>query len=473
MASLPKDHLERNAESPSQAFPVRVPLARRPMGIRETLVTARRNILELLPESATVQPIVSGKVGRRWHMVMDPAALRRILREVSEAYPKSDVTRAILHPAIGDSLFIANGAHWRWQRRAVAPAFSARNIASLAPVMSRAAEAAATRIAERIERQGGAAVIDMHREMVGTTFDIIADVTLAGDKGSRALDPEIVRRAIDDYLADAARVSLLDLFGISSRIPRPRRLWRSAAIRRMHALAGEAIALRRRHGPGAQPDLLDLLIEARDPESGRAMSDVEIRDNLLTFIVAGHETTALALAWSFYLLAFDPAVQAAARQEARDVLGGRVASHDDLPRLPLIRQVIEEAMRLYPPAAFLTRTAAQPDALLGRPILPGDAVLLPIYALHRHKLLWQRPDAFDPTRFADPRTIPPMAHLPFGDGPRVCIGARFAMTEAVIVLSTLLSRFVFEGPVGPPPKPVMVLTLHPVGGVNLRVRQPG
>ena len=454
-----------------EALPVRVPLARRPMGIRETLATARRNVLELVPESATVQPIVSGRVGRRWHMVMDPGALRTILRERPGDYPKSDITRAILQPAIGDSLFIANGAHWRWQRRAAAPAFNARHIAALAPVMSRAAEASAARIAAEIERQGGEAVIDMHEEMVAATFDIIASVTLAGEDGSRTLAPAIVRKAINDYLAAAARVSLLDLLGISSRIPRPGRLFRSGAIRRMHALAEEAIARRRRRGPLPEPDLLDLLIAARDAETGRAMNDIEIRDNLLTFIVAGHETTALALAWSFYLLAFDERVTTRAATEARSVLAGRVAGHDDLPRLGFVRQVIEEALRLYPPAAFLTRTAARHDTLLGRLVRAGDAIILPIYALHRHRLLWERPDAFDPDRFAPGHPIVPMSHLPFGDGPRVCIGARFAMTEAVIILATLLDRFHIAGLAGPPPRPVMILTLHPVGGVLLRMRK--
>jgi cytochrome P450 len=199
------------------------------------------------------------------------------------------------------------------------------------------------------------------------------------------------------------------------------------------------------------------------------MSTSELRDNLLTFIVAGHETTALTLSWSLYLCAFDQAVQEAARAEAQGVLGGRAATAADVPALPLIRRIVDEALRLYPPAAFLARTAREADLLMGREVRPGDTVILPIYALHRHHALWPDPDRFDPSRFADPRAIDRFAYLPFGDGPRVCIGASFALQEAVIILATLLARFRFTRVPGRDPKPVMILTLRPEGGVWLNV----
>lgn len=441
-------------------IPARVALATQPLGILASLVTARRNLLELIPEIATRQPIVSGRTGARWHMVMDPPSLRHILKEAVEDYPKSDVTKLILQPAIGQSLFIAEGAHWHWQRRAAAPAFAPRNLAALAPVMTAAAE----RAADRVAAQAGG-VADLHQEMVTATFEVISDVTFTGDEG---FDRASVHHAIDAYIAQTARLSLLDILGAPMWVPRPGRLFSGQAMRSMKQLADDAIAARRRAGHRPVPDLLDMLVDAADPETGRRMTPAEARDNLLAFIVAGHETTALALAWALYLCAFDAGVQDRARAEAQAVLGDRPATAADLSALPFIRQVIDEALRLYPPAAFLSRTARKADRLCGREIQPGDTVMLPIYALHRHHQLWPDPDRFDPDRFAPGASFDRFAYLPFGAGPRICIGANFALQEAVIILATLLARFRFLPVPGQLPKPVLILTLRPEGGIRLR-----
>ncbi|GAB4391068.1 cytochrome P450 [Albidovulum sp.] len=447
--------------APQTRLPVQVPLATRPLGIWDSLRTGRRNLLELIPEIATRQPMISGRTVKRWHMVMDPEANRHILKDAVEDYPKSDVTKMILSPAIGRSLFIAEGAHWRWQRRAAAPAFSARHVQALAPVMTAAAERAAARIGQQAGRAA-----DLFEEMVATTFEVISDVTFSGDD---AFDRKAVHRAINDYIDGTARVSLLDIIGAPAWVPRPSRLVSGPIMRAMKAMADRAIESRRHRGPRPVPDLLDLLLEAADPETGRRMTTAELRDNLLTFIVAGHETTALSLAWALYLIAHDPAVQDRARTEAQAALGGRAAVAGDLDRLPLCRRIVDESLRLYPPAAFLSRTARRHDLILGREIRPGDTVMLPIYALHRHHALWRDPDRFDPDRFATPEAIDRFAYLPFGGGPRICIGASFALQEAVIILATLLARFRFAPVPGREPKPVLILTLRPVGGVWLEV----
>jgi cytochrome P450 len=418
-------------------------------------------VLELIPEIATRQPMVSGRTVKRWHMVADPGALRRILRDRPEDYPKSVVTKLILEPAIGDSLFVAEGAQWLWQRRAAAPVFSQRNVAALAPVMT----AAADRASDRLAAADGRAA-DLYAEMVAATFEVISDVTFSDNEG---FDRAAVHRAIEGYIAQTAKVSFLDIIGAPAWVPRPGRLIAGAAMRDMKRLADGSIDRRRAEGARPVPDLLDLLLEGEDPKTGRRMNTSELRDNLLTFIVAGHETTALTLAWSLYLCAFDEAVQAEAQAEARGVLGGRAATAADLPALPRVRRIVDEALRLYPPAAFLSRTARAADELCGREIRPGDTVILPIYALHRHHRLWPDPDRFDPGRFADPKAIDRFAYLPFGDGPRICIGASFALQEAVIILATLLSRFRFAAIPGKAPKPVMILTLRPEGGVWLSV----
>jgi cytochrome P450 len=394
-------------------------------------------------------------------MVMDPEALKRILRDRVDDYPKSMVTKLILGPAIGESLFVAEGEHWKWQRRAASPVFTRRNVAALAPVMSHAAERSAARIAAQVGR--GA---DVFAEMVTATFEVISDVTFSDGAG---FDRETVHRAIETYIGQTAKVSLLDILGAPPWVPRLHRLIGSTGISEMKQVADRAIETRRAEGAKPVPDLLDLLLRAQDPATARQMNTAELRDNLLTFIVAGHETTALTLAWALYLSAFDPAVQEAARDEARAALQGRAATAEDLPNLPLTRQIVDEALRLYPPAAFLSRTAQARDTLLGREVRKGDTVILPIYALHRHHALWQDPDAFRPARFDGRAKVDRFAYLPFGDGPRICIGASFALQEAVIILATLLSRFRFIRIPGRDPKPVMILTLRPQGGVWLRV----
>ena len=451
--------------------PARVPLGVEPLGIWGSFRAGRRNVLELIPEIATRVPILSGTTGKRWHMLMDPDGLRHVLRDAVDDYPKSTVTKLILGPAIGNSMFVAEGAEWKWQRRTAAPVFGHRNIAALAPVMT----AAATRAADRFARAAGSATgggraIDAFDEMVTATFEVISDVTLSGGQGSDGgFDRASVHKAIEDYIGQSAKLSVLDIMGAPAWVPRPGRMFAGATMRQMKATADRAILDRKSRGPQPIPDLLDLLIAGEDPASGRRMTVDELRDNLLTFIVAGHETTALTLAWSLYLCAFDPAVQTAARAEAQAALGTRAATTTDIPNLPLIRRIVDEALRLYPPAAFLARTAQKPDSLLGRDIRPNDTIILPIYALHRHHLLWKAPDAFDPDRFLTPPTR--FSYLPFGDGPRICIGASFALQEAVIILATLLARFKFNLIPGKAPAPVMILTLRPQGGVWLGVEQ--
>ncbi|MBV49682.1 cytochrome P450 [Sulfitobacter sp.] len=441
-------------------LPVRVPLVTEPWGILKSLSMARRNILSIIPQIATTQPMVSGKTGKRWHMVMDPTAIRAILLDRLDDYPKSLVTKNLLKPAIGDSLFIAEGAHWRWQRRAAAPAFSHRNVLNLAPIMTAAAERSCGRVA-----QAGPRAIDFLGEMVTTTFDVISDVTFSGDD---TFDRNAVHGAIDDYIAEAGKISLFDILGFPDWVPRPGRIMSGKALREMKQVADRAIDDRSRRGNTGTPDLLDLLLQGEDPKTKRRMNTAELRDNLLTFIVAGHETTALTLAWSLYLMGFDQTTQEKARTEAQSVLQGRAATGSDIDNLPYIRQIIEEALRLYPPAGIISRSARRPDTLGGREIRTGDTVMIPIYALGRNKLLWDDPDAFRPERFDDRKNIDRYAYLPFGDGPRICIGASFALQEAVIILATLLSRFRFTPVPGKDPEPVMILTLRPEGGVWLK-----
>ena len=336
---------------------------------------------------------------------------------------------------------------------------------ALAPVMTAAAEHALTRLTAATAP--GAAPVNVLDETVAATFEVIANVTLSGGAG---IDRADVHTTLDAYIAQTAKVSLLDMLNLPGWIPRPGRMTSRSILRRMRRSTDLAIDARAARGKGqGPPDLLDLLLDAHDPETDRSMTREELRDNLLTFIVAGHETTALTLAWALYLCAFDPAVQDRAAAEAQAVLGDRAATADDLDHLPYITRVVNETLRLYPAAAFLSRTAQVHDRLCGREVLPRDTVMLPIYALHRHRLLWDNPDSFDPDRFLTPPDR--YAFLPFGAGPRICIGASFAMQEAVIILATLLAKLRFTRVAGRDPTPRMILTLRPQGGVWLQIHR--
>jgi cytochrome P450 len=304
-------------------------------------------------------------------------------------------------------------------------------------------------------------------EMVTTTFDVISDVTFSGDEG---FDRDAVHGAIDAYISEAGKISLFDILGMPDWVPRPGRMLSAGGVKEMKQVADTAIEARAKRESSGVPDLLDLLLAGEDPETQRKMTVAELRDNLLTFIVAGHETTALTLSWALYLMAFDQDAQDKARAEINSVVQGGVATGADVENLPYVRQVIDEALRLYPPAGMVSRTALAQDELCGREIRPGDTVIVPIYALHRNHLLWEDPDAFRPDRWAGGKPDR-YAYLPFGDGPRICIGASFAIQEAVIILATLLAQFRFKPVQGRDPDPVMILTLRPDGGVWLEAEQ--
>ncbi|SLN60074.1 putative bifunctional P-450/NADPH-P450 reductase 2 [Pseudoruegeria aquimaris] len=447
--------------------PIKVPLRTKPWGVTGVirfLRTARRNLVEMIPETATIHPMLSSETMRRWHMVMDPQALKRILKDNVENYPKAEVAVNIMRTAIGESIFVAHGQYWLWQRRTAAPIFSYRNVANLAPIMTEAT----ARTVEKIARIPDDEPFNILDPMIEVTFEIISDVTLSNDD---SLSREQMHRALDSFIKRTGRVSLLDALGAPFWIPRPSRLFSARDLTNVQKIVDRAIEKRRAIGPNPNPDLTDLFLAGEDPVTKRRMTTEELRNNLLTFVVAGHETSALTLAWAIYLCSIDPEVQEKAAEEARAVLNGRTAVVDDVAKMPYVRCIIEETLRLYPPFALLIRSAKEDDTLIGREVRKGDPLILPIYALHRNRLLWEDPDSFKPERFQDRKSIARFSYLPFGDGPRICIGAEFALQEMVIVLGTLLSRFRFDPVEGKEPKPVMLLTLRPQGGVWVRARK--
>jgi cytochrome P450 len=347
-----------------------------------------------------------------------------------------------------------------WQRQAVAPVFTHRNVLALAPAMTATAERVCARLA--------AGRTELVAQMLTATFEVICDVALSGREH---FDGATFSKAITQYFRTAGRASLLDFLGFPDWFPRPGELMAGSSVHTMHEMVGAAIEARRRQSGAPADDLLAHMLAAKDPETGQQMTAEGLIFNMQFFIVAGHETTALALSWALYLLANAPERQQRAREQARDTLGGRAAHAEDLAAMPLIAQILEEAMRLYPPVGLLARTVLQEDELCGRQMRPGDILFLPIWALHRHELLWERPAEFDPDRFAPAQgeRRDKYQYLPFGAGPRVCVGANFAMMQEQIILATLIQKFRFL-PALPGPRPIMMMTVRPEPGVFLDIQ---
>jgi len=364
-----------------------------------------------------------------------------------------------------NSIFVAEGADWRWQRRAAAPIFRHDTILSFVPVFAAMAE----RQVERWRAAQPDGAVDAAAAITRTTFDIIVESMLGG---SANLDAERYSRALTENFETIPWHLIYTMFAIPEWVPFPNR---SRAMRSRDFLHADMRRLveARRAKPSPQPDLLDLLLAARDAETGRSMSDAEVVNNLLTFIAAGHETTAVALTWTLWLLAKDQAAQQRVFDEVTAVAGGGAIAAGHVDRLVFCRQVIAEAMRLFPPAPGIGRLPNAAMVLGGVQITNRTRIHIPVFALHRNARLWDNPTAFDPDRFAADKvkTRSRYAYLPFGGGPRVCIGASFATIEAAVILAVLVRAFRFQPVAGHQPKPVARVTLRPAGGMPLLIAE--
>ncbi len=442
------------------------PGAKRPRGLA-LLRTIIRNPIETWPPEIYEEPMVRTRfLGREIIFLADPDLVRQVLVEDADAFPKAAAVARTLRPALGNGLLTAEGASWRTQRRIVAPIFRHENLLRFVPTMI--AEAERTR--DRLLALASGAVADLSREMMHTTFGIIVETMLSGRAG---IDVARVETGVTHYLETTGWRLALNLLCAPDWTPFP---GRRRADRAQAYLRDEALRLiaERRAGTDGKSDLTALLLAARDPETGNSFSDQEIADNLLTFISAGHETTALALAWTFYLLALHPEIERRLVEDIRSAIGETGGlSPTTLSRLVYARQAIEEAMRLYPPAPIVARAARRDISLGGYQVKRGTPVYVPIYAMHRHRRLWSEPDRFDPERFRPEaaKARHRYSYLPFGAGPRICVGMGFAMLEAVVILAVLLPAFRFTLASDIPPPLTMRITLRPGGGMPMRVER--
>jgi cytochrome P450 len=430
-------------------------LARR-FGLIEFVRRLRKDRLSILTPEVFSRNLVRNRLlFLDSFLVNKPEYIEQVLLTNQQNYGKTQLARTLLGPLLGNGLLLSEGAFWRRQRAIAAPTFQPKRIAGFVDVMAAEAEATAARWRDKTE------AFDVASEMMGLTLSIIARTMFSSDIGGEI---ETVRRLMDEVIEQ--RPNLLDLFGFPRWVPRGHSNRYRAAVEGFDALVARIIAERRAQGVD-HGDLLSMLLAARDPETGEGMSDKQLRDEILTIFVAGHETTANALSWTWHLLARHPEAEAKMRAELTEVLGGRAPSFADLPDLKYTRMVFEEAMRLYPPAHAITRTALKEDWIGGVRIPPGAVLTINIYVTHRNPTLWPEPERFDPERFT-PEAIaarPRFAYLPFGGGPRVCIGSGFAMAEAQVILATLAQRHRLRSAPGREVEPIGLVTLRPKDGV--------
>jgi cytochrome P450 len=376
-----------------------------------------------------------------------------VLIDNYENYTRTPAGLRVLRPMLGKGVLIAEGRAWKYQRRTLAPAFTPRAVSMLIPHMVDVTDETIAKLVKDSARP-----VDLREVMQHMTLEIAGRTMFSFGMQTHGAT---LRDFVMEYGERLAQPGLLDLaFPLSW--PTPRDFARSRFRKRWTRFVALLMEERRAAGKNAAApprDLFDLMDAARDPETGEGFSDEQLGDEVATMILAGHETTATALFWSLYLLALDPAAQEQVAAEARSV---GIVGTPEIERLKFTRAVLDETMRLYPPAFLVARAAIAPDTVAGLPVAKNDVILIAPWLLHRHEKLWREPNAFIPQRFMPPSPPPDrFAYLPFGVGPRVCIGAHFALVEATLALAKLIGAFRVELLDKQPVVPVGVVTTQP------------
>jgi len=413
----------------------------------------RENVIGSWGQRAYEEDIVRGRFFRRSTFILNtPDAIRHVLVDNYENYTRTPASFRVLRPLVGDGLLTAEGRAWKHQRRTLAPAFTPRAVTPLVPHMLAATDQTIAKLSAASN-----APVDLRAAMQRMTLEIAGRTmfSFGMDRHGAAL-----RDFVTEYGERLASPHFLDML-LPPGWPSPQDFARARFRKRWTAFVGMLMAERRAAGKAndAPPrDLFDLMGAARDPETGEAFTDEQLGDEVATMILAGHETTATALFWSLYLLALDPATQEAVAAEAN---AATVNGAVDIERLKFTRAVVDETMRLYPPAFLIIRAASGPDTVGGMPVKKNDVMLIAPWLLHRHEKLWRDPNAFIPQRFMTGTPPDRFAYLPFGVGARVCIGAHFALVEAVLALAKMIGAFRVSLVDKAPVMPVGVVTTQP------------
>jgi cytochrome P450 len=418
-------------------------------------LTAVRNSLEIWPESAFDLTFSRNKVlGVENVLISDPAGIRHVMAENAMNYVRPTIMPRLLRPLVGHGLFLAEGTEWRRQRRQLSSVFTPSSVSSLLPHFL----AAANDLMDDIK---GDQPVDLEDAYQGVALNAVLRALFSlPDRKDRDRVGNVVRQ----YITGPGRPQVLDGLARTETAFSFALGGRRAFQKRWTALVDSIVADRRRVAPGDVPrDLLDLLFAARDPETGGSLSPAEIRDQAATMIFAGYETTARLLFWASYLLTLDQREQSRVHAEVSAFPPNRIRDLKDLENWPRLRMTLLETLRLYPPVPMLIREPLEDDVILGEPVRRGVQVYIAPWVLHRHRKYWKEPTAFMPDRFANQASpwTSGGGYMPFGAGPRICIGAMFAMAEAQIILATLLHshRLSMDDP--KPLLPVGRLTTQP------------
>jgi cytochrome P450 len=409
--------------------------------------------------------VFRSRIGSLVHFLYHPDHVRRVLYEHQRNYPRGWHYR-LLRSLLGNGLVASEGDHWRRQRRLAQPAFHRQRLSGYARIMVQATS-------EMLARWDGTAAagsrMDIGAEMSRLAL-AIAGLTLFSRDPSQ--DADVVGRTFGVLASYLEQRFNHPFTSLPAWAPTPRNRRMKDAAR---TLNGVVLALiRERRGEGRDyGDLLSMLIEARDDETGEAMTEDQVRSEALTFLVAGHETTSTALTWTWFLLGSHPSIRRSVREELARVLGERLPTIEDVPHLIITRRVIEESMRLYPPVWALAREAAQEDEIGGYRIPARSTVIVSPFVTHRHPDFWEQPEVFDPDRFTPERVAqrPKGAYFPFLGGPHQCIGNEFAMLEMCLVVAMVMQRFDVEFLPGQAIRPKAALTLRPSAPVQVSLER--
>jgi cytochrome P450 len=425
------------------------------------LLEMRQDHLGFVTESARNHgDFVPLQFGRRpVYLLSHPSYVEEVLVTQHRNFAKGYFYR-ILEPLLGNGLVTSEGEFWLRQRRLAQPAFHRGRINAYAEIMVEYSQAL---LADW--RNGD--VRDVHEDMMRLTLRIVGKTLFDADVESEAPD---VARELTSSLAELSNQMVGPEFLLPARIPTPSRRRLQRAIRRLDPLVYRMIAERRTSGVD-KGDLLSMLLRAQD-EDGSRMTDRQLRDEAMTIVLAGHETTALALSWAWYLLSEHPDAQARLAEELDDVLGGRDPTIDDVARLRYADAVIMETMRLYPPIFGIGRESIAACEVGGHALPAGSNVYMVPWVIQRDPRFFEEPDEFKPERWLDglQKRLPRFAYFPFGGGPRLCMGQSFAMLESVLLLSTIARKWRLELSPGHPVERLPTLTLRPKHGLRMHLR---
>lgn len=451
-------------DNPVAAPVLPAPIPRqRPLSIFQFVRALRESAIESFAQEAYERDILQRQMfGRNLFVVNDPAAIKHVLIDNAVNYKKTEITRRILEPGLGKGLITSEGETWRAHRRTMSPSFDIRSIAAYTPVMTSAAE----ELLLEWDKIPTATPVDVSTAMMEVTLDIISRTMFSDDSDDIVT---IMGRSAGRYQSQM-RPNVMDMLGWPKWLAGlPRRNVASRTLGEFDQVIDRLIAERTR-APGNYPkDLLARLVAARDEQTGIGMSAQEVRDHVITIFLAGHETTAMAMTWTWFLLSQHPAVEAKLHAELAAVLAGRAPTHEDLSKLNYARMVIDESMRIYPPVHTIAREAIGEDTLLGLRVPQGSTVMISPWLLHRHVKLWENPSIFDPERFSPERSASRarFSYLPFGGGKRICIGAAFSLAESTILLATLAQRYSLRMAPGHRVEPQGLITLRARYGMKM------